>query len=358
VAGVVRVMTIHKSKGLGFDVVVLPDLEGQRIDQRRSGLAVQRAEDRTVEWVLELPPKLFHAQDETLSAHVRDAEADACYEAFSLLYVAMTRAKRAMYLITKPVGTSESRNYPKILAATLGGESGEVRIGALTCAGAWSNGDPSWHRALTSLLEAATAAESFSVLDAAIVARAPRRIARRPSGAKAGFLRASQLFGLEGGAAAKFGTGVHELLSNVEWGTASEIARFAAQWKEAGPEGMEALACLRAPALGDVWRPRENAEVWRERPFEIVLEGVWLTGVFDRVVLERIGGSAQRVTVFDFKTDRIGSADAIDAAVARHAAQLNEYRRIAAVLAGVPESAVRCELVFTQSQQRVVVPPG
>ena len=107
VSGVVRVMTIHKSKGLGFDVVILPDLEGQRIDQRRDGLAVQRAPDRTVEWVLDLPPKLFYAQDETLAAHVQAAEAEAGYEALSLLYVAMTRAKRAMYAITNATGTSE-----------------------------------------------------------------------------------------------------------------------------------------------------------------------------------------------------------------------------------------------------------
>ncbi|HET7537285.1 MAG TPA: UvrD-helicase domain-containing protein, partial [Candidatus Didemnitutus sp.] len=63
-ARVVRVMTVHKSKGLGFDVVLLPELEGKRLDQRRDGLAVQKAADRSVEWVLDLPPKLFHETDE------------------------------------------------------------------------------------------------------------------------------------------------------------------------------------------------------------------------------------------------------------------------------------------------------
>ena len=42
------------------------------------------------------PGKLFAAQDPVLGAHVRAAEAEACYESLSLLYVAMTRAKRAM----------------------------------------------------------------------------------------------------------------------------------------------------------------------------------------------------------------------------------------------------------------------
>ncbi len=57
-AKVLRVMTVHKAKGLGFDLVILPDLEGTRLDGRREGLAVQRAADRTVEWVFDLPGKL------------------------------------------------------------------------------------------------------------------------------------------------------------------------------------------------------------------------------------------------------------------------------------------------------------
>ena len=48
------------------------------------------------------------------------AEAEVGYENLSLLYVAMTRAKRAMYVLTKPPGKSVSRNFPRLLAATLG----------------------------------------------------------------------------------------------------------------------------------------------------------------------------------------------------------------------------------------------
>ena len=39
-AAVIRVMTIHKAKGLGFDCVVLPDLEGKILSERRAGLGV------------------------------------------------------------------------------------------------------------------------------------------------------------------------------------------------------------------------------------------------------------------------------------------------------------------------------
>ncbi|HVS51889.1 MAG TPA: UvrD-helicase domain-containing protein [Opitutaceae bacterium] len=358
-AGVVRVMTIHKSKGLGFDVVVLPDLEGQRLDQRRGGLAIQRTPERAVEWVLDLPPKLFHAQDETLSEHVRAAEAEACYEALSLLYVGLTRAKRAMYAISKPAGTSESRNYPKLLTATLGAHEQEIRIGQLACAGGWSAGDPAWMTRVKPPAPAAKSPEETAPIASAEQWRVPRRAARRPSSGKAGVIDAAQAFALEGGSAADFGTEVHALFAAVEWGGAETVGRFAREWSARGDAAAQALACLRAAELAEVWAGGAGREVWRERGFEIVLDGAWVTGVFDRVVIERdAAGRARRAAVFDFKTDRVATEEEIAAAVERHAAQLNSYRRVAAVLAGVAVAAVTCELIFTRGPHRRTVPPG
>jgi ATP-dependent helicase/nuclease subunit A len=109
---------------------VLPDLEGTRLAARRRTLAAQQAQDRSTEWVLDLPSALFYSCDPVLRKHVEEAEADACYEEFAVLYVAMTRAKRAMYVITEPVGTSKSHNFPRLLQETLGEE--------------WERGDPAW----------------------------------------------------------------------------------------------------------------------------------------------------------------------------------------------------------------------
>ena len=141
-SAVVRVMTIHKSKGLGFDVVILPDLEGDKLASRRDGLAVQKREDRSVEWVLDLPTKLFHTYDPVLSRHVESAEADACYDKLALLYVALTRAKRGLYVLTKNPAGSTSHNFPKLLASTLGENATEIAIGSERFQGPWSEGDP------------------------------------------------------------------------------------------------------------------------------------------------------------------------------------------------------------------------
>ncbi len=344
-SGVVRVMTIHKAKGLGFDVVVLPDLEGQRIDQRRGGLALQRSADRAVEWVLDLPPKLFYGQDETLTAHVRAAEATACHEALSLLYVAMTRAKQAMYVITKAPGTSESRNYPKLLASTLGGEP-------------WDEGDPRWY-ASARPASAAASSRAAGILPMETVgrARAPRRAARRPSGQLGGSQVAAQLLAWDAGGAAEFGTAVHDLLAEVEWGGSAGLDAAWATRKPPAAALAEVRACLRAAQLADLWRQVPGAEVWRERAFEIVMDDAWVTGVFDRVVVQRgTGGRVDRVTVFDFKTDRVNDDAEVAEAVRRHAPQLNIYRRVAAALTRVAPETVGAELIFTRGPWRVVVP--
>ena len=358
-AAVVRVMTIHKSKGLGFDVVILPDLEGRRIDLRRDGLGVKKARDRTVEWILDLPPKTFYEADEVLSRHVRAAEADACYEALSLLYVGLTRAKRAMYVIIEPVGKSVSRNYPKLLTETLGDEPRSIQIGALAVSGVWSSGDPGWHVAISDAARTATGLTSaLTMLSGASASRFLGREVHRPSADRPARVPAAQLFSPERGGAAEYGATVHALLAEVEWGT--ESTQVIAAWDERGAEKLaiaEAVACLRSPSLQSVWTKVGAAEVWRERAFEIVLEGVWVTGVFDRVVVEYgAGRRVDWVTVFDFKTDRVEDERSLQEAARRHASQLNIYRRVAAVLVGVPIDAVSCELVFTRMQRRVRVP--
>jgi len=336
-AAVVRVMTVHKAKGLGFDLVILPDLQGTKLASRRRGLAVRRAEDRTVEWVYDLPPETFYAEDPVLSAQVATMEAEACYEQLALLYVAMTRAKQAMYVITEPVGTSRSINFPRLLQETLGEE--------------WEQGEAQWYEAASSGAEASKAERGLSPLP---LARVTRRSAATPSAAKAIEVNAARWFALEGGHAVEFGKRVHDLLARVEWVTEKGLKDLRAAWGNEGDAGREAFAVLSSPPLKAVWvQPAGSVCVWRERGFEIMLDGVWLTGIFDRVVVTRdASGRPERAVVYDFKTDRGVTGRETESAL-RHGSQLALYRRVAAVLTGLPMSAVTAEVIFSESGRAV-----
>ena len=356
-AVIVRVMTIHKSKGLGFDVVLLPDIEGNRLDQARDGLAVHQDPERSVAWVLDMPPKIFCEADAILAGQVRETEAAAGYEALSLLYVAMTRAKRAMYLIAAPAGESASRNYRRILTDTLGAEAGDVRVGASKFAGSWSMGDPDWQTKLAEGIKPTrTVREIEQPRD--LEPSPARLIARRPSSELRLRRNAMVLFAPEAAAGSEFGSAVHHLFSEVEWNGSDLLAEWMTR---AIPDSVlhEVSECLRAPELNDVWaKPQASAQVelWRERAFEVVLDNSWVTGVFDRVVVRRDAtGRALGATVYDFKTDRFAE-DQIVAAVARHTGQLNLYRRVTAVLTGLNVGSIAGELIFTQYRRSVPIP--
>ncbi len=347
-AGVVRVLTVHKAKGLGFDLVILPELEGKTLAERREGLAVQQAADRSVEWVLKLPERIFQECDPILSAHVTAKEADAAYEALCKFYVAMTRAKRAMYLIIKPVGSSASRNFPKLLEQTLGET--------------WTEGDPAWFSKLKSEEKREIGPPELARINVAAARRVHRLASRRPSDAKS-TERFGELFGPDRAGAADFGTQVHAIFESVEWWEGAQ----AGTWTEARRnEGVaedvlqEALRCLQNAKLAAVFtRPTGKVDVWRERPFEVVLGGEWLTGVLDRVMVERDAvGRAVKAWIIDYKTDRAnGDRDAMALAGDRHAGQLNHYRRVVAVLTGLSLKAIRCTLVLTETCATVEVPP-
>jgi ATP-dependent helicase/nuclease subunit A len=250
----------------------------------------------------------------------------------------MTRAKQAMYVITKAVGQSKSANFPRLLHETLGE--------------AWSAGDPQWYE--ETAFEEAAADESrgqLPVLQDSPMPASPRRPARRPSAAHTGIVRAADAFALEAKSGADFGTAVHALLAEIEWSGPSEVEHRSALWQRGDPATEEAIACLDAPELAAVWQRPAGAvaaEVWRERSFELVLDGAWVSGVFDRVVIVRdAAGRAERAAIYDFKTDAIGPAE-VAAAVERHGSQLHIYRQAAARLTGLPGEAVTAQLVLTR----------
>ena len=125
--GSVKIMTIHRSKGLGFDYVLLPLYEHMGLDHAVNDPLV----GHDPEWVLPNPGEATAEGDPALAGPYR-AVKDACvYEGLCVYYVAMTRAKRALTLILPPAPKTEGKTTKF---------SGFVRMCGLADAG-----DPAWY---------------------------------------------------------------------------------------------------------------------------------------------------------------------------------------------------------------------
>jgi ATP-dependent exoDNAse (exonuclease V) beta subunit len=108
---------------------------------------------------------------------------------------------------------------------------------------------------------------------------------------------------------------------------------------------------LALSAVSEVLGFSPGATLWREKRFEVILDGEWVTGTFDRVIIW-----PDRVLIVDFKTDAVADEAAARARAEGYRPQLALYRRVASCLTGLGLESIRCVLVF--SRPGVVVAAG
>lgn len=356
----VQVMTVHKSKGLTFDCVILPDVGGTKLAEVRRGIGVKRGHDRHVEWVFDLPPSEFVQADEVLAAYRGEREADAAYEELCKFYVALTRAKHANYIIAAPRGkSSTSNNFIKLLDLTLGADKkpAEREFGGVKAEVVYESNtkatDPRWFD------RPKKEEKPVEVIPPTPVTSSGRQrpVRRTPSGSETSVVTAKQLFSRGGRFARSYGTLVHALFEQIEWLDETDDAALTALWaavpcadesvRQRAEE--EVRRCLAAPEVRAILsRPSPAAVCWLEKRFEILLNGEWLSGTFDRVMIEQ-----HRATILDFKTDKVETDDALAERVNGYRPQLDTYREVLARMTGLPHDAIHCRLLFTHRQEVV-----
>jgi len=372
----IQVMTIHKSKGLEFDMVILPELGSSGLaNLKRSDWMIARDQGQT-QWVIEQPNSKLIPLDPILNAQREAATHKAAFEALCRLYVAMTRAKQGLYLLVNPPPkTPSSITAERFLRLQLGIEANgpqhepEVIHDQTLCV-EWETGQRDWHQAHHASLEAApTAAISLSdPLGPRLRQVQPRQRRRTPSGEESHHVTGKQLFDRNRDLGRQLGSRVHELFALIDWWSASsDLAPLQQRWQAAGfiekgdpltaPALDLVLPTLSAPAcLPAFAQPSPHALVWNEKPFDCIYEGDWISGIFDRVVLDRdASGQFLSARIIDFKTDTAADAAALAEKAAGYAPQLALYRSAVARLTGLPPAQVTSALLFVRPRILVEV---
>jgi ATP-dependent helicase/nuclease subunit A len=325
-AAAVQVMTIHKSKGLGFDLVVLPDIPNQSIP---SAQHFEIAEGDG--WLSETPPKWSRE----LIPHINQAEAlwsnGQCYENFCMLYVALTRAKRGLYILLEPRAEKAEPDKPSLdnwLASCTPPNPNSPFVSQI--------GTPDW-------IEGVDLTGSKPNVPAKIPLGSgiPRRERTTPSSSKTkDSLIAHSAKGMI------FGNEVHQAFEQVGWIdestpslSRSEAATLVAE-------------TLRSPSIRPLFeRNGRNIDLFREQAIDATSHGTWLSGIIDRLHLHRdASGNVHLVEIIDFKTDAVESLDPL---VNRYSSQMNAYRDV--LKTAYPNAVVRCLLVSTRCRDCIEV---
>ncbi len=304
-AGLVRVMTVHGSKGLQAPIVILADATGNPESARERGLDLpDPANDKRA---IPLPPLSKDEKQGRIATAIEANKAADEEEHWRLLYVAMTRAEEALF-VGGALGRRDKDGPPP--------KSWYARLRELfPLEGEVS--DPIWgarceHGTMSPSLPVAAAAPELPLREPlpTWLERAPPAEPRPPRPL------APSALGEEdapdppfppgsGRDAARRGTLIHKLLERLP-DIATEdrsdagrrwLARNASDLSASEHGGLleTALGVLENPDWADLFRPDSLAEV----PVAAVVGGQVVAGTIDRLVI-----GPERVRIVDYKTSR------------------------------------------------------
>ncbi len=361
----IRVMTVHQAKGLQFDIVVLPELD-KLIPGQTPALVAGNADpvappdavclyrDESIQQLL--PPELrqLFEQDTERRTH----------ESLCVLYVALTRAIHAMYLLIAPHEKEPTKSFAGLLRASLTDDFLAPADSVL-----FETGNADWD-----VRRMGTPARPVSGKSAQLPGRirfatplpkptrgwqreSPSTHESRPSRQLGELLRTPPTHALERG------TLIHKWFEQIEWlddGPPSDEQLLAAA-RTLPPSTLdparvlpEFRSLLNKPKIAAALTRESSTHrsltprVLREHPFACRFEQTLINGIIDRLVLWSDGDQVVAAELIDFKTDTVADDTSFAARIETYRPQLDSYRRAVAQLFGLAAKHVSAKLVFVQ----------
>jgi len=373
--GNVQIMTIHASKGLGFDLVFLPELDGKSGVNitKTDGLQIKKDAKLRPEWAFMMPNKNIAEALPGLSDYIKEKSEDQTYENLCVLYVAMTRAAKALYMIIDKCAIdkkSKSVHESDILLETLKNSTVED-ISILGVADAellYSEGDGNWFAKFAE-------SEKRSEVPALDQGSTPLPLLNiefsdnlkkiTPSGNEPYITYAENLFSGASSNAMEFGSAVHEIFEFLTWSDTDSVDLIISQWQKHtsfSQSVQEPTIDLFKASLnvGEIYnalkKPNNQATLWREKDFSIIINNRWINGSFDRVVIERDSiGNILQATVIDYKTDKAENEIEIKEKSQIYAHQLNVYSEVLQAILKIDQSKIKTKLLFIRSGREIIL---
>ena len=388
----VRVMTIHRSKGLEFDVVVLPYQLSSRGWAGQTPSVVVGRQSPTAP--IDIASRYVGAEKRALLPNdfqtlFDDDRQQSVREAMCVLYVMLTRAVHAIHIIVSHGAKPDHMSPAGVLVSTL--TDGSRAEGTLH-----EKGDPKWyqtddvvapapadpHQLETFYLPGKVQLKPASVSKQVNSQRGLPKIL--PSLVSEGdqvdlsqaFQSWSNLASLERGRI------LHGCFEKLTWAdedlpTADQLESFlrslAPTVADFKPYIDDFYRLLDLPKVKNLFSRRgyettymglavvaddqvaiepNRVEVCTERRFAVATDSGFLQGVIDRMVLIYRGEQLIGADIIDLKTEQLNSTQLHDH-TNRHRPQLQAYRTAAATFLRLPVERISTRLVFIETGQIV-----
>jgi ATP-dependent exoDNAse (exonuclease V) beta subunit len=365
-AAKLRVMTIHQSKGLEFDAVILPDLDRSLKPRTPPLLQWRPGPLSAAEKIVPYISGKYHYIEPVLEEMNEQHKRQTLEEDLSLLYVAITRAKNALYLLLGPSRENE-KNMPMTYAGLLRmafAKEDSLMAGDVL----YQAGNPLWHKSikrkesgisgLPSRVEQNLGSFSSQYKRPVLTVVSPSSIQKEAESL-------DKLLGISEPRAAELGVLVHALLERVSWVdkslpdfeeladsikgplTSQELLLEACNIVIAAFQRAEFSTVFERQRYADFEAQNEcQIELLREKRFAVKDGAKIINGTFDRLVLLIRAGKIEAIEIFDFKTPV--SALSRDSSPLRYAAQMESYARSASLMFGVALNLIKTELVYVK----------
>ncbi|WP_437187487.1 UvrD-helicase domain-containing protein [Planctomicrobium sp. SH668] len=381
----IRVMNIHQSKGLEFDIVVLPELNPPLALPPRyvtktstpGGPPELVALYRSEEHFASLGGELMVARMQTRDKLVQ--------EALCLLYVALTRAARSLHMLIPPkVTKGHPKNFAGLVRAALAPNQPMEPMSLL-----WEHGDPQWAVPETEAYLAAQ--EAIALQKTSPPEVTPLRFAeskrkrhliwtsptgkrgkhpKPPSSSTTQSTPSTRLSGAERG------TLFHQWAETIEWldeekinlSKMRSIASLSGlddrEFDVLSSEFMQSMNfdsvknlfsrdhCLRSylQTQSKEGSTSFSCEVLNEFRFlETSADGELINGAIDRLVIISENDQPVAVQIIDFKTDDLKGGEPSAELVSYYQSQLAAYSEAVVKIWKVEPSQVQLSLVFLQT---------
>ena len=382
----IRVMTIHASKGLEFDAVVVPMAAG-----RSAPLAGQTPKVVTGRSNPTAPIDMVtrHVSKETqgilpesVQTCFAQREAGVVRESMCLLYVALTRAIHATHVILSPDTKATSATPSSVVLATTSDADQDFDDTLLV----HQAGNPDWYLSADSdhQRNESKAQSSYSGFYLPATASLNKPSITREIRSRRGIstlhpstdhatdattfgdvLQVDRNF-----RATVSGSLIHACFEKVEWLDVSEVpddGLLFSHLRRLNPDPdlvklavdsfrqaieQDNIRKLLSHTRQDERFNGKHLHVMNEHPFAVATESGQLAGTIDRLIIASDAGQVVQAEIIDFKSNEITSAQAVQKA-ASYRPQMQAYAEAIGLIFKLPPAKITCTIVFTRIDQVV-----